>query len=547
MGQSDDCRVTDAHAFPLLLLPALPASVRRPDQGGGAFGGVQPTDRLMTVRNTLTKPYQQLRWKLALSYAGVTVLALLTVEVLLLLIAGIGVTVLLNSGAIPRQLIQEVSVQYTPSLRPHLAESPPDLRGIADVLARADAATTITIPLSFDIREFLVIGADQSLLGSSPPDLLGENSLGRTLEIETVPELADPLEAALAGGENLDKLYAVGEPGGTVVIAVPVWDAEHFEVLGALVGLAEIPTALNFLGEAAPVVGVSLIFFTAVAGVAGIAYGLLAARGPVERLSRLAKASKAWGQGDFSVVVEDPASDELGELARRLNQMANQLQQLLDMRQELAALRERNRLARDLHDSVKQLAFATAAQIGTARTLVRRDPAEATAHIEEAERLTHELRQELSSLILELAPPALEDKGLAAALRNYSESWSRQNNIEVEMRVQGERALPLKIDQTVFRIAQEALANAARHSNAHNMEIDLIYGTDTIRCVIEDDGVGFNLSDDHDGFGLRSMADRANALEGELTVESETGKGTRVTASLPIDDSHDDRRGENDG
>ena len=109
-----------------------------------------------------------------------------------------------------------------------------------------------------------------------------------------------------------------------MVIVAPVWDAEHVEVLGAFVGLAKIPTALSFLGEAAPVVGVSLLFFTAVAGIAGIAYGLLAARGPVARLSRLAKASEAWGQGDFSVVVEDPASDELGELARRLNQMANQ-------------------------------------------------------------------------------------------------------------------------------------------------------------------------------------------------------------------------------
>jgi len=246
-------------------------------------------------------------------------------------------------------------------------------------------------------------------------------------------------------------------------------------------------------------------------------------------------------------VVEDPVSDELGELARRLNQMAMQLEQLFEMRQELAVLKERNRLARDLHDSVKQLAFATAAQIGTARTLIGRDPAEATAHIKEAERLTHELRQELSSLILELAPPALEDKGLAAALRDYSESWSRQNNIEVEMRVHKERLLPLKIEQTVFRIAQEALANAARHSKAHHVDIDLTYGINTIRCVLRDDGVGFNLSDDHDGFGLRSMADRASSLGGELTIESEAGEGTRVIFSLPVDESNKDREGENDG
>ena len=397
----------------------------------------------MTLRNTLTKPFQQLRWKLALSYAGVTVLALLTVEVLLIAIAGIALTVLLSSGAIPRQMIQGASVDLTPILRSYLSETPPDLRGIEDVLQRVEALTAASVPLSFNIEELLVVGSDQTLLGSSPPDLLGKNSIGQRLELDSLTALADPLQAALAGEEDLDRLYALGEPGGTVVIVAPVWDAEHVEVLGAFVGLAKIPTAMSFLSEAAPVVGVSLLFFTAVAGIAGIAYGFLAAHGPVARLSRLAEASEAWGKGDFSVVVEDPASDELGELARRLNLMANQLKQLFDVRQELAVLRERNRLARDLHDSAKQLAFAAAAQIGTVRTLIGRDSAEATTHIEEAERLIHELRQELSSLILELAPPALEDKGLATALREYSESWSRQNNIEVEMRIQGERPLPL--------------------------------------------------------------------------------------------------------
>ena len=499
------------------------------------------------MRNTLTKPFQQLRWNLALSYASVTVLALLTVEVLLLAIAGIALTVLLSSGALPRQLIQAASVEFSPVLRPYLSETPPDLRGIADLLGQVEAVTSASIPLTFNVEELLVVGSDQTLLGSSPPNLLGENSIGQRLELQTLPALADPLQAALAGEEDLDRLYALGEPGGTVVIVVPVWDGEHVEVLGAFVGLAKIPTALSLLGEAAPVVGISLIFFTAVAGIAGIAYGLIAARGPVARLSRLAEASEAWGQGDFSVVVEDPASDELGELAGRLNQMANQLEQLFDVRQELAVLRERNRLARDLHDSVKQLAFAAAAQIGTARTLVRRDPAEATIPIEEAERLIHELRQELSSLILELAPPAIEEKGLAAALRDYSKSWSRQSNIEVDVRVQGERSLPLMIDQTVFRIAQEALANAARHSNAQHVEINLTYGINTIRCVVADDGMGFNISDDHNGFGLRSMTDRASAIGGELTVESEAGKGTRVILSLPVDESDKDREGENDG
>jgi len=497
--------------------------------------------------DTFSKPYRQLRWKLALSYAGVTVLALLTVEVLLFAATGLGVNVFLSSGAIPRQLIQEVSLDFIPSLQAHLSQSPPNLRGIADVLALAKASTARTIPLTFNAQSFLVIGADQSLLGSSPPDLLGAGSIGQRLDLAVLPELVAPLQAALAGEENVDQLYVVGEPGGTVVIAVPVWDVERQSVLGAFVGLAETPTALNLLGEAAPILGASLLVFTAVAGLVGVAYGLLAARGPVERLGRLARAAEAWGHGDFSAVVEDSAADELGELARRLNQMAVQLGQLFELRQDLAVLSERNRLARDLHDSGKQLAFAAAAQIGTVRTLIERDPAQAAGHIAEAERLTHELRQELSRLILELAPPALEDKGLAAALREYAHRWSRQNNIEVALSLQGERRLPPRIAETVFRIAQEALTNAARHSRAQHVDIGLAFDGDSLRCVVEDDGVGFNPEDVRRGFGLHSMADRAGALGGELTITSAAGGGTRVTARLPIAAADNEIEGEQDG
>lgn len=495
--------------------------------------------------NPITKSLQQIRWKLALSYAGVTVLALLTVEVLFFAVMGMAVMGLLRSGAIPRELIRQVSLDFVPSLQPHLSETPPNVRGIADVLALAEASTARTIPLSFDIQDFLVVGRDRYLLGSSPQDLFGEDSIGQRLDIGFLPELAGPLLAALEGEEDFDRLYVVGEPGGIVVLAVPVWDSEHQGVLGVFIGLAESPTPFSLMGEAAPYVGVSLLAFTAVAGVVGVGYGFLAARGPVDRLGRLANAAEAWGRGDFSAVVQDPAADELGELARRLNHMALQLEHLFEMRQELAVLRERNRLARDLHDSVKQLAFATAAQIGTARTLIAREPAQAKAHVDEAERLTHELRQELSSLILELAPPALEDKGLTAALREYSDNWSRQNGIEVLMHVDGERSLPLSISEAVFRIAQEALANVARHSRARLVEIDLAVSSNAVRFSVEDDGVGFEIGDGPDGFGQHSMEQRAAALGGELLISSERGVGTRVCAMLPIGESGNSLEAEN--
>jgi len=484
---------------------------------------------------SLTKGYQRLRWKLTLSYTGVTLGALLTVELILLVLVGGGLIVLLNSGALPALLIETASVDYAPALRSYLAQTPPDQAGIADWLENVGPASSATIPLTFEATdEMFVVGSDGRTLGVKPPDLLGVDAVGQPLDTRTIPGLAGPLQAALGGEEDVDRLYSLAKPGDKIVMTVPIWDAAHEQVLGVLVGMGEMPTIFTVLGDMLPILGISLLFFTFVAGLAGTVYGFLAARGPVRRLNRLAEASLAWSQGDFSVSVDDPSGDELGQLAHRLNDMARQLQHLLETRRELAVVQERNRLARDLHDSAKQQAFAAAAQISGIRTLLRRDPEAAMAHLEEAERLIYELRQELSSLVQELRPAALEGEGLAAAVRKYATDWSRQNGIVPEVRVQGERSLPLDIEQGVFRIVQETLANVARHSQASEVEIALVCSDDEITLTVTDDGRGFDVEGKRSGFGLSSMQERVSTLGGTLMVESALGEGTSVSCTVPV-------------
>ena len=488
----------------------------------------------MNTRTPLTNRFKQLRWKLTLSYTGVTVGALLTLEFILLGALGIWLIVLLNSGALPRQLI-ESGAQFTPAFRTYLSQTPPDQEGIAELLAWVRTATSPTIPLSFDATdELLVVGSDGTLLGSSPTDLLGNDMIGQPLNPQAIPGLAAPLQAALAGTEDIQRLYTLEKPGGKVVMAIPVWDADHRQVLGAMIGMAEVPTAWSTLGELVPILGVSLLIFTVIAGLTGTPFGYLAARGLVHRFDGLAEATLAWSQGDFSVLVDDTSGDELGQLARRLNSMAEQLQNLLNTRQDLAVVEERNRLARDLHDSVKQQAFAASAQIGAARALLKDDPQAAASHLVEAEQLAYELRQELTGLIDELRPVALADKGLTSALRNYSSDWSRQNDISLDMRVQGQRSLPLDTEQTIFRIAQETLANIARHSHASHVDIQLAYTRDNISCTITDNGRGFDTNKKNSGFGLHSMQERASSLNASLTIESEIGQQTRLTLSVPL-------------
>jgi signal transduction histidine kinase len=219
------------------------------------------------------------------------------------------------------------------------------------------------------------------------------------------------------------------------------------------------------------------------------------------------------------------------ELARRRNQqLLEELQATQQQLRDLAVVEERNRLARDLHDSAKQQAFALSAQLDAVRSLIRRDPIAAEKHVERAEQLADSLRQALANLILELRPPELGQAGFAAGLKRYVSDWSQQSNIEAGVRVQGERTLPPTVEHTLFRIAQEALANVARHSHARRADVRLDYTPNSLSLTIRDDGQGFDPEHSKAGIGTQSMRERTATLpNGVLTLESTPGNGTCVT------------------
>jgi NarL family two-component system sensor histidine kinase LiaS len=479
--------------------------------------------------------FQQLRWKLTLSYTRVTVGALLTLELILLVSTAIVVAFLLNSGIIQTELINALSDGYTSPLQFLLSQTPPDQDEITEWLDRMGAAVGPTIPLTFNANDQLfVFGNDGVLLGSSPPDFFGNGMIGRPINMQALPGLAAPLQAALGGEEEVDNLYNYPGPDESVVLAIPIWNETHERVLGVLVAVGEFPSVQSSLSVIIPIMGISFLVFTLIAGIAGMIYGSSAARGLSTRLDRLSEGTRAWSQGDFTKMVEDASGDEIGRLAFNLNKMARQLQHLLDTRSQLMVVEERNRLARDLHDSAKQQAFAAAAQISTARKLLHSDPGSAETSIEEAEGLIDDLRKELTNLIEELRPPALEGKGLATAVREYAEDWSRQNGVELQVNIQHERPLSLDVEQTIYRIIQEALANVARHSQASNVKIGMTYEKLGITCTITDDGLGFKSEEQKAGSGIRSMQERAKAIGSELTLDSAEGKGTRISFSVVI-------------
>ncbi len=219
------------------------------------------------------------------------------------------------------------------------------------------------------------------------------------------------------------------------------------------------------------------------------------------------------------------------ELARRRSQqLLEELQAAQYQLQELAVAQERNRLARDLHDSVKQQAFALSAQLDAAHSLFQRDPHAAETHLSHAEQLADTLRQELAGLIFELRPAGVGEGGLATALRRYASEWSEQSDIAASVSVQGERGLPVEIQHTLFRIVQEALANVARHSHARHVALQLDYTPSTVTLAIQDDGQGYDPQQVKAGLGTQSMRERAATLpNGQLTLDTQPDHGTRVT------------------
>jgi len=208
--------------------------------------------------------------------------------------------------------------------------------------------------------------------------------------------------------------------------------------------------------------------------------------------------------------------------------------QLFEQTKELAVVEERNRVARDLHDSAKQKAFAALAQLGAVNGILKKDPSNAWSHLNEAENLVYEVIQELTFLIQEMYPMALKEKGLATTLREYIFEWENRNGVMINLEIQHARRLDLEVEQAIYRMIQEALANVARHSQSDQVDVSLVYNADTVAVTVEDNGLGFDANRRAAGMGLRIINERAESIGGQACIESEPGSGTKVVITAPL-------------
>jgi signal transduction histidine kinase len=207
---------------------------------------------------------------------------------------------------------------------------------------------------------------------------------------------------------------------------------------------------------------------------------------------------------------------------------------LYEQAQELAALEERQKLARELHDSVSQALYGIALGLHTARIQLDRDLRELPESLDYLLSLAEAALAEMRALIFELRPESLEHEGLVAALAKQGSALQARHDVLVQSELCEEPALPLMAKQELYRIAQEALQNTVKHAYASRVDLALRRTADTVILEIRDDGVGFDPLGSFPGhLGLRSMRERVSHLGGIIQIESAPGKGTRLVAQIP--------------
>jgi len=204
---------------------------------------------------------------------------------------------------------------------------------------------------------------------------------------------------------------------------------------------------------------------------------------------------------------------------------------------EKAITAERNRLARDLHDSVTQALYSqTLYAEATSRLLGAGNVQTATEHVGELRQTAQQALQEMRLLIFELRPSVLEEDGIVAALQMRLEAVEERSGFATEFKIEGMIELPTNIEEGLYWISQEALNNIVKHAQASKVTVILKQEQHTIVLDIRDNGCGFDPANQSNlgGLGLRGIQERADQLGGQLTVESHPGKGTRVRVEVSL-------------
>jgi signal transduction histidine kinase len=231
----------------------------------------------------------------------------------------------------------------------------------------------------------------------------------------------------------------------------------------------------------------------------------------------------------------------LGLAERVGNQIARAIEnaRLFQENRELGVLEERNRVAREIHDTLAQGFTGIVLQLEAAEQAIEETPDEVSEHLGRAKGLARESLQEARRSVWDLVPRALEERSLDHALRDEVSEFAAAGRERATFSIDGTRRdLPTGVQRAVLRICQESLTNARRHAEAATVNVKLSFDPGAVHLEIRDDGRGFDPDALHStgerrGFGLIGMEQRARLLNGSLSLSSHEGEGTRIKVTIP--------------
>lgn len=263
----------------------------------------------------------------------------------------------------------------------------------------------------------------------------------------------------------------------------------------------------------------------------------------------LVEVTQAVARGDFSRRVTQWADDEIGELAVAFNRMTEALAQAEIERKEREQVRtqyvskviaaqeeERKRIARELHDSTGQ--SLTSLLIGLRNLKDVEEQAAVPARIDALRDIVSHTLDEVRQMAWQLRPNTLDDLGLVSAMQRYIDDYQQRFGIQVDFITRHvEGRLPLEMETVIYRVIQEALTNVVRHAQASSASVIIDRRANTLRIIVEDNGIGFVLADKQNGksLGLQGIRERAALFNGMLTIETEPGQGTSLFIEIPFD------------
>lgn len=223
---------------------------------------------------------------------------------------------------------------------------------------------------------------------------------------------------------------------------------------------------------------------------------------------------------------------------RLIDELTRSRANLMRAEREAGQLTERQRIVRDIHDSLAQHFTSIIMHLSAAK---HSNPESVQAAVQQADIAAREGLNEIRRIVWDMQPDQFEKASLVEAVEELAARWSAENNIQVKMKVTGTpRPLKSPAETALLRISQEAMQNINKHAQAKNVNITFSFMEDIFVMDIADDGISFDPSKFKNGFGMKTMRDRAEELNGTLTIESEQGTGTAIAVSIPISEDNDD-------